>query len=168
MGARGPAPTPSKLKKLRGNPGRRKINDREPQPAEATPTIPTWLQGEARAEWKRIVPELRTLGLLTLIDRAALVAYCQAWAELVACTKILQDEGRIITEPIVDKEGDHIGDKIRAHPIVRMQRDAFARVKVFAAEFGFTPASRSRVKVPDKPDQVDPLAELLRRAGKDS
>lgn len=130
--------------------------------------MPAWLRGEARAEWKRIVPELRTLGLLTLVDRAALVAYCQAWAELVECTRVLQEEGRTVEEPIIDKAGEHVGDKIRAHPIVRMQRDAFARVKVFAAEFGLTPASRSRIEAPEKPPEADPLAELYRRAGKDS
>lgn len=167
MGARGPAPTPTEIKRRKGNPGRRPLNDREPRPKEGTPTCPAWIKGEAKAEWKRIVPALREIGVLTLVDRAALAAYCQAWAELVDCTKVLQAEGRVAKEPIVDKEGEHIGDKIRAHPIVRMQRDAFSRLKTFLAEFGLTPASRSRIKVPEAPSEVDPLAELLRRAGKD-
>lgn len=163
---RGRPPKPTPLKILTGNPGKRPLNDREPKPKEGTPTCPVWIQGEAKAEWKRIVPELRALGLLTLVDRAALAAYCQAWAELVDCTKVLQEEGRVVTEPVLNKAGEHIGDQVRAHPIVRMQRDAFARFKAFLAEFGLSPASRSRVKVPPKGEEADPLQELLRRGRK--
>jgi P27 family predicted phage terminase small subunit len=132
--------------------------------------VPTWIQGEARREWKRIVPELLELGLLTLVDRVALAAYCQAWAELVECTKVLQAEGRLVREPIMSRgeEPQKIGEKIRKHPIVAMQRDAFARVKVFLAEFGLSPSSRSRVRTISKPTEDDPLQELMRRAGKNS
>lgn len=167
MGRRGPPPKPTKLKIVAGNPGRRPLNHREPKPKEGTPTMPAWMKGEARAEWQRIVPELRSMGLLTLVDRAALSAYCQAWAELVECTKVLQDEGRVVEEPVVGRDGAHLGERVKAHPIVRMQRDAFARLKAFLAEFGLTPASRSSIKLPEPPPDNDPLQELLARAGKD-
>jgi P27 family predicted phage terminase small subunit len=58
------------------------------------------LSAEAAAEWDRVAGELDDAGALALVDRAALAAYCLAWAELVAATRLLDAEGRIITEPI--------------------------------------------------------------------
>jgi P27 family predicted phage terminase small subunit len=167
MGKRGPRPTPTETKKRKGNPGRRPLNEQEPTPPSGEPTCPIWIKGEAKAEWTRIVPELLKLGVLTLVDRAALAACCQAWAELVECTQVLHQQGRIVVEPIIDKSGAHIGDKHKAHPIVRMQRDAFARLRAYLAEFGLTPASRVNVKT-EKPKTIDPFQRLMNRAGKDS
>ena len=80
MGRRGPPPKPTKLKLLAGNPGKRPLNRREPQPRKTTPRCPAWLGKEARAVWKRMVPELRRMGVLTVIDGEALAAFCQTYA----------------------------------------------------------------------------------------
>lgn len=164
MGRRGPPPTPTKLKILRGNPGHVKINTREPQPTEGVPSMPGWLPREAKAEWRRIVPELRRLGLLSVVDRGSLTAYCVAWAELQSATVSLERDGRVITEPVMGRGDNPIGEKRKLHPAVRLQRDAFARVKQFLGEFGLSPASRARLQTPtDGPAETDPLAELLQR-----
>jgi P27 family predicted phage terminase small subunit len=141
MGARGPAPKPTKLKVLHGNPGHRKLNKSEPQPRASAPSCPTWLSTEAKAEWRRIVPELEQLGLLTIIDRMALAALCQAWSEFHEATKILQEEGRTFT---TDK------GYVVQHPAVAMQRSAWSGVKTFCSLFGLDPSSRSRLQLPDK------------------
>src|ERR1041384_4289249 len=93
---RGRRPTPTRLKMLTGNPGKRPLNGDEPRPDENIPECPPelgpvaraeWdrLHGErappgggrgARAEWDRLVGELAALRLLTNLDRAALAAYC--------------------------------------------------------------------------------------------
>ena len=44
------------------------------------PEPPSFLAGYALDEWHRIGPEVLRLGLLTVIDLAALAAYCQAYA----------------------------------------------------------------------------------------
>jgi hypothetical protein len=49
---RGRKPLPSNVVKLRGNPGKRRPNDAEPQPAAKTPPCPACLGEEARKEWK--------------------------------------------------------------------------------------------------------------------
>jgi P27 family predicted phage terminase small subunit len=43
--------------------------------------MPRALTGEARKEWQRVVPVLSEMGLLTTVDRATLIRYCEAWAE---------------------------------------------------------------------------------------
>ncbi len=145
MGRRGPAPKPTKLKAAAGNPGKRPLNRREPNPPVRVPRMPTWLSKRAKQEWRRIAPELEALGLVTAIDLAALASYCQAVAELTIATETIDKEGRVCVWPIFDKEGNQIGERLKAHPAVQQQRDAMQRVKQFAAEFGLSPSARSRV-----------------------
>lgn len=145
MGRRGPPPKPTKLKIAAGNPGKRPLNKQEPRPDGVAPRMPAWLSKKAKAEWRRIVPELSVLGLLTRIDLAALAAYCQSYAELEEATRTLDKEGRVCVWPILDKQGAKIGEKLKSHPAVQQQRDAARLVKQFISEFGLTPASRTRV-----------------------
>jgi P27 family predicted phage terminase small subunit len=169
MGKRGPAPEPTKLKVLHGNRGKRPLNDREPEPAPGA-SMPAWLSQSAKSEWKRITPELSRLGLVTTVDRAALAAYCQAYAELLEATKTLDAEGRIVPvyathagDTVLDPKGKPVVAGRRLHPAVKLQRDAFARVKSFLAEFGLTPSSRTRLSA--APAAADnPFAEFLNRA----
>ena len=77
---RGLKPTPTHLKLIKGNPGKRRINEREPVPTADLPSAPTHLSDGAKVEWGRVSEELYRLGLLTGVDRAALAAYCQAYA----------------------------------------------------------------------------------------
>ena len=50
----GRKPKPTALKKLEGNPGKRKLNTKEPVPAKGMPEGPKWLLPEAKEEWKRL------------------------------------------------------------------------------------------------------------------
>ena len=148
MGRRGPAPKPVKLKILASNPGKRVVNSTPGGTfPRGVPNCPSWLSREAKAEWRRIVPELDAAELLAVVDRAALAAYCQAWAELQINTATIEKDGRIVEEPIQSAGGEVIGQRLKPHPAVRLQRDAFARVRSFLIEFGLSPAARSRVNI---------------------
>lgn len=148
-----PAPKPTKLKILEGNPGKRPLNQCEPQPTPGVPSCPTWLDPEAKAEWKRVVPELERLGLLALIDRGAVAAYCQAWSEFHTATQTLQKEGRTLT---TDKGYTY------PHPAVAQQRSAWQAVRQFSALFGLDPSSRSKIQVPGQPTEADQLDSFLK------
>jgi len=54
MAKPGPAPQPTALKRLHGNPGKRPLNEREPQPAQKLPLCPRHLKGVARAQWTKV------------------------------------------------------------------------------------------------------------------
>ena len=77
---RGRKPLPSNVVRLRGNPGKRRLNDAEPKPAARMPACPACLGEVASKEWLRLGKELAELGLLTGLDRNLLAAYCQAHA----------------------------------------------------------------------------------------
>lgn len=133
---RGRKPVPTRLKILAGNPGKRPINTNEPQPALAFPQCPPELGPAAHAEWDRLVPELGELGLLTHFDRAALAAYCAAYALWAEATAAIQKYGAMVKSPSgYPMQSPYIG-------IANRQAELMIRL---ASEFGFTPASRSRI-----------------------
>lgn len=153
MGRRGPAPKPTVLKILSGNPGKRPINQDEPKPKPIAPKCPSWLDKEAKREWKRVAPELERLGLLTIVDGAALAAYCQAYVRWKQAEEIIKREGMTVTTET---------GYIMPHPAVKIAEKAQQLIKAFCAEFGLTPSSRSRMSLPEKREE-DEFEEFLHR-----
>lgn len=80
MAGRGRPPKPTAVKELEGNPGKRPLNKNEPKPKQIAPKCPSWLEPDAKKEWRRLSKELETMGLLTQVDMAAFAGYCQAYA----------------------------------------------------------------------------------------
>jgi len=153
MGRRGPAPQPTNIRILHGNPGKRPLNGNEPQPRRERPSCPRWLTAEARKEWKRVVPELDRLGVLTIVDRAALTTYCQAWARYVEAEAMLTQYGSVLKS--------NKSDYIQVSPYATISKQMALLIKAFCQEFGLTPASRSRISVNKKPEYEDPMEGLI-------
>ena len=65
MGLRGPTPKPTALRLYEGNRGHRPLNDREPVALMGEPEMPKHLDRDARREWRRLVPLLMTMRVLT-------------------------------------------------------------------------------------------------------
>ena len=76
----GRKPKPTAMKKLEGNPGKRKLNTKESVPAKGMPACPDWLMPEAKKEWERLAKLMNQMGVLTEVDMAAFAAYCQSYA----------------------------------------------------------------------------------------
>ena len=78
--ARGRKPKPTNLKLIDGNAGKRKIPQAEPAPEPIELPCPNFLEDDpvARAEWDRLMPELRRWGLFTMLDLYYLAGFCQA------------------------------------------------------------------------------------------
>lgn len=138
MGRRGPAPTPTALKVLHGNPGHRRLNDAEPRPRVADPEPPGWLSPVARVEWDRIAPELSVMGTTFEADAVSLAAYCETVAVFVEACGLVATMGTVIT----DDEGG-----LRRNPAVRIAQDAGNQLRAWAREFGLTPSARAGIRV---------------------
>jgi P27 family predicted phage terminase small subunit len=123
-------PKPTALKKLLGNPGKRKIADSEPKPAAGVPEMPT-LSRAAAAEWKRIVPLLMSLGILTVADGPALAIYCAAFA------RWQQAERQLARSPNLASD--------KARRLFSIAEKSMKLAKSVLIEFGLTPASRPRL-----------------------
>ena len=148
----GRKPKPTRLKVLDGNPGKRRLSKNEPKPRPVRPTCPGWLEPEAAAEWRRVAPELERLGLLTILDRAALSIYCQAWADYRYAREVLRSTGRTM----LSKRSSCT----RQRPEVVTAQHAAQLVRAFCSEFGLTPSSRGRMELPNE-DALDDMGGLL-------
>jgi P27 family predicted phage terminase small subunit len=160
----GRKPVPTNLKILKGNPGKRPLNKNEPKPELGAPGCPTWLSIEAKAEWRRIVPKLDKLGLLTKVDRAALAVYCEMWATFVYAQRLVHQHGIIILKKTMEAETADGTVIIYQHPVknpaLQVSRDAADKIRQFCAEFGLTPSARGRLELPEA-DEDGGLESLL-------
>lgn len=156
MGRRGPAPKPTALKVLQGNPGKRRLNANEPKPQEGIPRCPAWLDDEAKTAWKRIVPQLRDMGVLTLIDADALTNYCDTWSRWKKAVLFIQKNGEVF----VQKDDSGAVKYIQQLPQVAIARNLLAVLNRYQQEFGLTPAARSRLTITEKDDSPG-LMEFL-------
>jgi P27 family predicted phage terminase small subunit len=142
----GPPPQPTYLRLLKGNPSRRPINPREPQPrqTEAPPNAPDYLTGYAADEWYRMSPELHRLGLLSVLDVSTLAIYCQAYGRWRTAEELLAEIAKRgdVTRGLLVK-GPY-GDA-RANPLLRISRAAAEQMLSAAAHFGLTPSTRARL-----------------------
>ena len=137
MAKPGPRREPTIIKMIKGNPGKRPINYNEPQPKPLKVLrAPQGMSSDARREWRRLAPQLHALGLLTELDRNALEGYCTLFARWKRCEQKALEEGEII----------RYGKKVRGpSPYVSLAHKTYLLLLRTAAEFGFTPSSRSSI-----------------------
>ena len=135
-GRSGGKPTPTALKLLRGNPGRRPLNQSEPQPKIRLPPPPDHLGEAAKREWRRAGRFLRRLGLIFDIDLAAFSAYCTAWGRWVEAEEALKTFGLMLKSPN--------GFPVQS-PYLAVANRAMEQMRSLLSEFGMSPASRTRV-----------------------
>lgn len=139
----GPPKTPTALRVLKGNPSRRPLPKAEPAPTKGAPNEPTWLDPEGKAEWRRIVPALDKIGMLTQVDRAGLAAYCSTWSMFVAARRAVEREGTTI---VTDK------GQVVTNPDANLVVKLAATIRAYCQEFGLTPSARGRMQVPGEVD----------------
>ena len=154
--------TPTHLKLLKGNPGRRPINKSEPKATGGLPHPPRHLCQEARVEWKRVAKLLHVIGVLTTLDRAVFAVYCQAYARWVraevALEKMAAKEPSTQALLMKTKSGNLI-----QNPLVGTANKAMDVLVKAAAELGMTASSRSRIEAPSSGSQkrTHPAAEFF-------
>jgi len=87
------------MARAEGNPGKRRLNDCEPQPRATTPRCPDHLDAEAKKQWKHLVRVLRRMKVLTEADGMTLANLCQAWSTLMKAQTKLTEMGILYKTP---------------------------------------------------------------------
>jgi P27 family predicted phage terminase small subunit len=146
----GRKPKPTALKRLAGNPGRRPLNDREPQLARAIPACPRTLSAGAKRQWKYLAIRLYNIGVLTEIDQSVLAALCAEWDTWQKAKAQLAKHGMLSLTA---------GGSFKPSPYITISNQAMANILRLLAELGMTPSSRTRVKAANM--QQMSLADLL-------
>ena len=155
---------PANVHLLRGNPSKKSaasLLDGELRPPVEVPGCPKHLNDEAKREWRRITRHLEALGLISQIDRAALAGYCSTWADYVwAERRIAALNGADPTRPTPEGQAaDQTGERGRIWDTpsgykqisvpMQIRNRALEMMAKFLAEFGMSPAARSRVTPSD-------------------
>ena len=128
-------PKPTNIKKLEGNPGRRKLNTNEPQPGDAGIIPPDKISPGALKFWKRLAPELHGCGLLTALDHDTLLAYCESAAAFIEATEMIKQDGALYETK----------NYKTVSPWVNIQNKALANMAKFGSLLGMSPSARSSV-----------------------
>ena len=154
MATRGRKPTPTAIKELEGNPGKRALNDKEPKHQKKAPACPKWLEDEAKKEWRRLAKQMEQLGILTQVDMAAFAGYCQAYARWKEAEEFITQHGSIVKTP---------SGYWQQVPQVSIAQTYLKIMNKFAEQFGLTPSSRSRIIASSESggNAVDEMEELL-------
>jgi P27 family predicted phage terminase small subunit len=162
-GARNDKPTALKL--VTGNPGKRPLNDAEPQSALLSDlTPPTWMDAVAKRHWRAIAPKLQRMGVLTETDVDTLALYCQAYSRYRETLKMIGDLD-YDSPQFEEWEPKDIAKVLSGLP-VRLEK-AEASMRLLSHDLGLNPAARSRLSVGKVDKPVDAMEGMLsgRRSG---
>jgi len=152
---RGPKAKPTKLKVLEGNPGRRPLPKKEPTPSKAkSVAAPAELDAEGKKAWRRVVRQLKAMGLYTEIDRDALMLYSDSYSLWLKASRRLRKDG-ILTKGALGAP--------KLHPAVLVADKAFQRMKAMISAFGMTPADRVGLAGEEKEEVDEFTAHQQRR-----
>lgn len=145
---RGRPKKPTAWRRMEGNRGKRAWNHAEPQPPKGTPDCPKHLSEEARAEWYRLVDTLVSMGAITIVDRAVLAAYCQAYGRWVEAEQKLEETPVLFKTP---------SGYVQQSPWLGIANRQMKLMGRYMAEIGLTPASRSRIAIINVPAANEPI-----------
>lgn len=125
---------------------------RPPLLAPSTPTEPKWgdwfsgrqehgttseakdMRSVARSVWRRIVPELEQVGVLSVVDEEILADYCATVAQLRVLTKRMTREGAV-------GAGSRDGSRAK-HPLATVLNQLRGHERALQVQLLLTPAAR--------------------------
>ena len=140
---------------------------RNPEVPEGEPEPPGELTDLTRPEWDRMLVRLRLTKTLSPLDDAALWEYVQMWslARRLQQTVDELDELTYVKAVVVDGEMYEVGEP-KVHPAVGQLRQAIMGVDKLLKNFGLTPDSRGRVRIPTDGDKKpsNPLALIQQQS----
>lgn len=129
---------PTSLRVARGNPRGKPLPKHEPKP-DLGAIMPDDLSDAAKRHWDVVSKRLVKFGILTVADSLAFEVYCELYVRWKEAERKLKVEGLVIHSK-------------RAHrgvqsPYVTIANKTARELRMYMAEFGMTPSSRSRVVV---------------------
>ena len=133
------------------------VPGRKPRPkaspklkAGGIPRCPGHLDAVARKEWRRLARTLFEAGILTVADRAAFAAYCQAYSRWAEAERKLREGPRLIKTP---------SGYVQQSPWIGIANKQVELMGRLMAELGITPTARARLGI-EGPETSEPLIVL--------
>ncbi|GFE77518.1 phage terminase small subunit P27 family [Novosphingobium sp. TCA1] len=142
---------PTHIKRLSGNPGKRPLNDKEPQPIGA-PAAPKEMTKTAKEVWKRLVASM-PVEVYTAADTHILAAYCEAVSNHRTATRMIAAKD---FEPMIPGSTG----QLTVNPIYKLQSDQARLIKELGQRLGLDPIARQQI-ASDPGDDEDEFASLV-------
>ncbi|MCH8243661.1 MAG: phage terminase small subunit P27 family [Planctomycetes bacterium] len=158
MARPGRRPKPTAVKKATGNPGRRPLNENEPQPEDGVRS-PYGLRPRAKSAWRRLAPQLKKMGCLKRIDAEALARYCTLLARYWEAEKFIEKHGT--SYPIRGEDGKV--KYLQQVPQVGMANKLAPLLARLEQEFGMTPSARAAISLPPGESDEESLEAFVAR-----
>ena len=163
MGKRGPAPEPSILKYIRGNPSKAALPTNEPTPDLLDNLDPPgWIAEDPVVvkKWNDTVPMLRRMRVFTEADVDAWALYCHTWSKWLEARDKCKQLGRdnITMEPDPNRTDGRLRIKwTQPFSWSVDERSLRGDLRRMQQDFGMTPSSRSQVSTHGS-EEADPVA----------
>lgn len=152
-GRSGRRPKPTAQKQLAGNPGKRALNQNEPNFGAITNVdCPEWILGYGRDMWDLLAPQLCREQILQGTDIQNLEVYCNAYDQF----RMAQEEVKARGVLVPGAQGGWV-----KNPAATALKEAAAMMATFGGMLGLDPASRQRLLGPKKKDGASDLADIL-------
>ena len=135
---RGRKPKPTALKELEGNPGKRRLNQREPKPTGDLYAAPGWMTDSQREGWAYAITH-SPHGLLKHLDRSVLAIW-------VVAEDLHREAAEKIAQYGLLTKSPNAGLPLQSPYLAILNKQAQLMLKA-GSELGFSPASRTRVQV---------------------
>lgn len=152
---------PDHLKLVSGTAQPCRMNPDAPRALDAVPEAPEWLSERAAEIFRQLASIIGAMGVASASDTAMLSMAASRLEEVEICTAQIEDGGRFFTSNMTfDDEGRVTAQQIKGHPAVAQRSEAMRHAQSLLAEFGLSPAARSKVSV-NTPNEENPFTALL-------
>lgn len=143
---RGRIPKPTALAALQGNPGHRSTaSGQEPAPPAGVPEPPSWLDAVGKRKWFAVCGQMALVpGWLTKMDGDVLGLYCSAWSRFVEAEVGIPKLRRRVARAEKEDRGWILNE---INTLVGQRKQAMRDLKAYGTEFGWSAASRTRIRV---------------------
>jgi len=146
-------PTPTALKIVTGNPGKRPLNTKEPRFKNSIPPCPMDLDEVGTREWKNKSRLLHDAGVLTEVDGNTLALYCRIWSQIVLLSAEIGTVADYIAYDIKINEdtGEEIKVNAKTNPLAVRLESLYAEYRAYSGLLGLDPVNRGKIKA-EKPE----------------
>lgn len=149
MPPRGRKPKPTAAKVAEGNPGRRPLNQNEPQPAAGRPECPDYLADceLSRVAWEWVCDQLEAMGVLTQADRMIVELIVTEYVQYVRAEEAAREDGLCSRTAETRNDSGVLtgGGNLVQSPYLAIVNQGRKRLHGLLAEVGLTPSARTRL-----------------------
>lgn len=141
MGSRGPIPDNFNQQKLKGNPTKKSASEAKATSGKMRTKPPPYLSKEAKAIWNRILPAMKTAGIVEVVDENLFTRYCDQFARWKQVCK------QMAKEPMTVEVTTKYGSNIKKNPILQIEKELSDSLGKLESSLGLSPSARARLRI---------------------